>query len=95
MMSAENYRPVRGKSVHGPSPAEPASRKMRVFILFRAWDATGVSGTGVVAEGVQFSDGTCVLHWLTEHTSTGLYSSIADVQHIHGHGGSSRVEWCA
>ena len=36
---------------------------MRVFALIRDVDVSGVSGTGVVAEGVQFSDGTCVLRW--------------------------------
>jgi hypothetical protein len=63
------------------------------FWLFRERDATGVSGIGIVAEGVQFTDGTCVLRWLTDTTSTAVYRSIADVHSIHGHGGLTRVLW--
>jgi len=37
---------------------------MRRFLLVRDCDPSGVSGTGIVAEGVQFSDGTAVMHWL-------------------------------
>jgi len=33
----------------------------RPFVLRRLVDETGVSGTGVVAEGVEFSDGTVAL----------------------------------
>lgn len=38
---------------------------MRSFTLYRESDESGVSGTGVVLEGVIFSCGTCVVHWLT------------------------------
>jgi hypothetical protein len=39
---------------------------MKRFRLVRDRDVSGVSGTGIVAEGTMFSDGTCVLRWLTE-----------------------------
>lgn len=81
------------KSPLPTSPAKPHGRNLRSFTLFRGWDATGISGTGTVAEGVQFSDGSCVLRWLTEHKSTALYDSIGEIEHIHGHGGATRVEW--
>lgn len=64
---------------------------MRLFHLLRYEDATGVSGTGVVAQGVVFDDGTCAIRWLTEHRSTAVYGSLADVQFIHGHAGSTAV----
>lgn len=67
--------------------------KMARFHLRRDVDATGVSGTGVVAEGVQFSNGWIALTWLTEHTSVVFYPSMADVYHIHGHQGSTIVVW--
>jgi hypothetical protein len=38
----------------------------RPFVLRRLVDETGVSGTGVVAEGVEFSDGTVALRWLSQ-----------------------------
>jgi hypothetical protein len=37
--------------------------KHRRFELHRDTDITGVSGTGVVAEGVAFSDGVVALRW--------------------------------
>lgn len=64
---------------------------MRRFYLERIEDPTGVSGTGVVAHGVEFGDGSCVLRWLTAFRSTVFYDSIEHVRHIHGHGGSTRV----
>lgn len=66
---------------------------MRRFELHRDVDESGVSGIGVVAEGVQFSDGRCAMRWLTETASTGLYDSISDVQTIHGHGGLTQIVW--
>ena len=40
---------------------------MRLFKLQRKVDCSGVSGTGVVAEGVEFDDGQVALRWLTAH----------------------------
>lgn len=65
----------------------------RRFHLVRDIDETGTSGTGVVVEGLEFTDGTVALRWLTATTSTAIYASIADVETIHGHGGKTRVEW--
>jgi hypothetical protein len=61
------------------------------FQLHRDEDETGVSGVGVVAEGVLFTDGVAAIRWLTEPTSTAIYRSIADVEHIHGHQGKTRI----
>lgn len=62
---------------------------MRRFHLVREEDETGISGTGVVAEGVVFSDGRVALRWVAhEHTrSTVLWDAVEDVLTIHGHGG--------
>ena len=64
---------------------------MRTFFLVRDEDPTGISGVGVVAEGVVFSDMTVVLRWFTKTRSTGFYDSIGDVEQIHGHGGRTRI----
>lgn len=64
---------------------------MRSFVLKRTNDVSGVSGTGIVAEGVQFTDGTVAMRWLTATASTALYQSIDDVTTIHGHEGSTEV----
>lgn len=65
----------------------------RRFRLIRDEDVTGISGTGVVAHGVCFVDGTAVMRWDTEHTSTAIYQSMVDLEFIHGHNGLTRVEW--
>lgn len=65
----------------------------RRFHLVRDIDETGTSGVGTVVEGLEFTDGTVALRWLTATTSTAIYASIADVETIHGHGGKTRVEW--
>ncbi len=62
---------------------------MRYFKLIRKVDATGVSGTGVVAEGCEFDNGKCVLNWLTKTNSLGWYDCIDDIVEIHGHEGKS------
>ena len=66
---------------------------MKLFTLERDEDMTGISGTGVVAEGVEFSDGQVVLRWLTSVNSTVIYANIAAVETIHGHGGKTRIVW--
>jgi hypothetical protein len=67
---------------------------MRTFILERTKDVTGISGTGRVAEGIEYSDGTVALRWIVgEHKSTVLWSSIDDVREIHGHGGATSIVW--
>lgn len=64
---------------------------MTRFQLVRYVDVTGVSGTGVVAEGVMFSDGTVSLRWLSDTPTTVVYNSVADVEAIHGHNGNTKV----
>ena len=66
---------------------------MRRFLLQRDVDVSGVSGTGIVAAGVQFADGTVVMRWLGETPSTVIHSSLANVERIHGHGGNTQVDW--
>lgn len=65
----------------------------RRFQLHRDTDSSGVSGTGVIAEGVQFSNNECAILWLTKRSSIGIYTNISDIQHIHGHGGNTRIVW--
>lgn len=64
---------------------------MRLFQLHRHEDSSGVSGTGVVAEGVEFTNRECVIHWLAKRSSMCIYATIDDVVAIHGHDGRTRV----
>lgn len=66
---------------------------MRAFMLNRFEDETGVSGTGAVAEGVEFSDGRVAMRWMTETASVAFYDCIEHVEQIHGHGGKTQVEF--
>lgn len=64
---------------------------MRRFYLKRVVDHSGISGTGRVAEGVEFSTGWVALTWLTAVTSMAFYPSLDAVRAIHGHGGATEV----
>jgi len=64
---------------------------VRRFELHRDTDETGISGTGIVAEGVEFTDGHCAMRWLPEIRSTAFYDSLSDLEHIHGHNGRTRI----
>lgn len=66
---------------------------MRRFNLIRNEDETGISGIGIVAEGIRFSNGQVCLCWRTIVSSVGMYRSIADVEYIHGHGGKTVIQW--
>ena len=67
---------------------------IKIFKLNRIKDYSGISGTGIVAEGVVFSDGVAVVRWVNNrHPSTNIYNSIEDVMSIHGHGISTQIEF--
>jgi len=67
---------------------------VQLFRLVRDKDISGVSGTGIVAEGVEFGDGTAVIHWVSGDVhSTSVYPGIMAVAAIHGHGGATRIVW--
>ena len=61
------------------------------FYLQRNEDVSGVSGAGIVARGMIFPSGECVLEWQTFHKSLCIYKNIADVEAIHGHHGKTKV----
>lgn len=66
---------------------------MRRFYFVRQTDVSGTSGTGAVCEAVLLSDGRVVLRWLTYLSSIAIYNSLADAIAIHGHDGSTDIEW--
>lgn len=65
----------------------------RRFRLIRHHDVSGVSGTGAVAEGVQFTDGAVALRWYGDYPTTTVWDAIESVIAIHGHAGATEVEW--
>jgi hypothetical protein len=73
---------------------------VRTFVLRRNQDVSGVSGTGVVAEGIEFSDGVVALRWLVPAGNPGSGNptsvvfhdnGMASVEKIHGHSGATEV----
>ena len=74
----------------------------RVFWLVRDVDITGISGTGVVADGVQFPDGTVVMRWCAvdnAHAKRGVkpttqvHDDLESAIALHGHNGATRIVW--
>lgn len=66
---------------------------MRRFELVRTEDVSGISGTGIVAKGVEFDDGTCVMRWCTHVSSVAMYQTAEDLIHIHGHDGRTEMRY--
>lgn len=66
----------------------------RAFVLARHEDPSGISGTGLVAEGVQWTGGSAELHWMTEwETWVHWPGGIDDILAVHGHDGATEVRW--
>ncbi|MFI7066317.1 hypothetical protein ACIBL3_35345 [Kribbella sp. NPDC050124] len=65
----------------------------RTFELVRYRDPSGVSGTGVVAEGCVFSDGSVALRWCGSNPATAVWPDIDSVLAVHGHQGATEVRW--
>jgi len=66
---------------------------LRRFALNRTVDVSGVSGTGVVAQGVEFDDGNVAIRWMSESPSTVIWACVDDAMAVHGHGGLTTLEW--
>jgi hypothetical protein len=69
---------------------------MRRFFLLRDEDPTGVSGTGIIAHGVEFDSGWVALHFDPRIKGVGSiysYRDMADMFILHGHGGKTKIVW--
>jgi hypothetical protein len=76
-----------------PTVAKARQSTARRFVLNRREDFTGTSGTGIVAEGVCFSNGKVALHWLSHLGAVNIYDSMEVTTILHGHDGRTVVEW--
>jgi hypothetical protein len=79
--------------VTGMSPGAGARQGTpRVFVLVRHRDPSGISGTGEVAEGVVWSDGSVSLRWYGEHASTTFWQGgLVAVRQVHGRHGCTEI----
>lgn len=68
--------------------------KPRRFVLRRLVDVSGISGTGDVADGVLWPDGTASVRWRGEHPSVVFWDrGRASVEFVHGHQGRTEIVW--
>lgn len=78
---------------------EKSREEMRCFYLDRESEHSSLIEEGkmadssLIAEGVQFIDGTVVIHWFGEYRSTARYSNIEDMEAIHGHKRKTAIRW--
>ncbi|WP_405056929.1 hypothetical protein OG474_29850 [Kribbella sp. NBC_01505] len=61
--------------------------------LYRYRDPSGVSGVGVVAQVVMFSNGWVAVAWLGDNPCVTLWPSLESLLMVHGHGGATEVRW--
>lgn len=68
---------------------------MRRFYLHRKEDPTGMSGTGRVADGIEFENGQVALTWKKEYPSVTVFPSISIVEKLHTHNGKdpTKIVW--
>lgn len=65
----------------------------RRFYLHRVTDPTGASGTGRVADGVLWPDGSATVRWRGEDASVAHWDRMASAERRHGHDGTTLVVW--
>lgn len=104
LLVKRSFHQYRSAIEEGDGPAEAAHPSFRRFIVRRHVDVTGISGTGVPVEGVVFSDGWGVSHWLDRPP---MREPKTEIWHkpwyrrrgkdpftkVSGHGGKSEVVW--
>jgi hypothetical protein len=67
---------------------------VRRFKLLRHCDhPPGRQATGIVAEGIQFSDGATVIRWLGAYRSTVTWDNVEDAETVYNHDGATEVVW--
>lgn len=90
----DDYREAFSRILDGD--AYPVGSTIRRFELHRDEDVSGVSGTGVVAEGVAFSnDGPVALRWLSDWPTSVVFHDrgVESLEAVHGHNGRTRIFW--
>jgi len=70
---------------------EKPAFKARRFYLLRKEDISGVSGTGKVAEGIEFENGMCTLSFSSAYPHANVYANLRAVEEVHGHSGATEI----
>ncbi|MFD7016065.1 hypothetical protein [Streptomyces sp. NPDC059928] len=81
--------PQRANAQENSAPSELPRR----FHLLRHRDVSGISGTGVVADGVLWPDGSASLRWRGDKPSSVHWDRLTDAEAVHGHAGATEIVW--
>ncbi|MFB6723814.1 hypothetical protein ACFCV3_26775 [Kribbella sp. NPDC056345] len=68
-------------------------RQARLFRLVRHADASGLRGTGTLAEGVEWSDGSVALRWRGPWASTSSWDRMEALLAVHVTDGRTLLHW--
>ena len=82
---SEETTEVKAAELKPKKPPRLAPEGIRTFTVARQYDETGVSGEGVVIEGVTLATGQCVVHWLYPPPRGGIaiFDSMNDFIKVH------------
>jgi hypothetical protein len=80
-----NEEESKSKDLAPKKPPRLAPEGIRTFTVARQYDETGVSGEGVVIEGVTLATGQCIAHWLfpPPRGSIAIFDSMSDFITVH------------
>ena len=91
---SEEETPPSEELIH-KKPSRLCPRGIQTFTVARQADETGVSGEGVVIEGVVLATGQCIAHWLYPRPkgSIAIFDSMNDfiTVHIKPHPGNRTI----
>ena len=91
----EEEHEKKAETLKPKKPPRLAPEGIRTFTVARQYDETGVSGEGVVIEGVTLATGQCVAHWLfpPPRGSIAVFDSMSDfiTVHIRPHPGNRTI----
>ena len=78
-------RDITSEALKPKPPSRRAPQGIRTFTVYRSADETGISGDGVIIEGVLYATGQVVLHWLlpANRGSIAIFDSFRDFLEIH------------
>ena len=81
----ENNKQEEAEDLKPKPPPKLAPRGIRSFTGCRQHDQTGVSGEGVIIEGIVLASGHCIIHWLFPPPRGGIaiFDSLEDFLKVH------------
>ena len=81
----ENNKQEEAEDLKPKPPPKLAPRGIRSFTVCRQHDQTGVSGEGVIIEGIVLASGHCIIHWLFPPPRGGIaiFDSLEDFLKVH------------